>query len=122
MIVDVSTFPDLDLSGRWIDEDASIIECFRRGITQPAGALEYSPEDGFYLRTLLSRGIDQRLTYAYEDALETQAKRDERVAAATATVTYDVSTETLFALVVLRHSFTTTTRTKRHYRKPKAIW
>lgn len=86
--MDVSTFPDLDVSGRDIDEDASIFECLRRGLSMPAGTLEYAPDQGFDIRALLSRGLDVSRLFSVEDAIAAQARRDERIAGARATATY----------------------------------
>lgn len=86
--MDVSTFPDLDVSGRDIDEDASIIECLRRGLSMSAGTLDYAPEQGFDIRALLSRGVNTAQLFSVEDAVAAQARRDERIAQARATATY----------------------------------
>lgn len=99
--MDVSTFPDLDVTGNELTEDASIIECLRRGLSQPAGSLSYSPEDGFDLRAILSRAVDLRRTFVIEDAVQAQALRDERVAKASVSVSYDVSTEAVRGTILL---------------------
>lgn len=84
--MDVSTFPDLDVSGRDIGEDDSILECLRRGLMMPAGTLAYDPGQGFDLRAILSRSMGPSDYYAIEDAVEAQARRDERIAKARAKV------------------------------------
>lgn len=86
--MDVSTFPDLDVSGRDIGEDASILECLRRGLSMSAGTLDYAPDQGFDIRAILSRGIDPAQIYSIEDAVAAQARRDERVSRARATASY----------------------------------
>lgn len=87
MITDVSTFPDLDDSGRGIDDDTSILECLRRGLSMPAGTLAYAPEQGFDLRALLSQASIASDASRIEGAIEDQALRDERVGAARCSVT-----------------------------------
>lgn len=87
--MDVSTYPDLDISGRTLDEDDSILQCLHRGLDQSAGKLAYAPEDGFPLRALLSRGIDPARIFVIESKIEDQAKLDERISAAKASLSLD---------------------------------
>ncbi len=95
--MDVSTYPDLDITGRDLTEDESIVECLRRGLSQPPGTLSYSPSDGFDLRALLSRATDLRSLYVIDGAIEAQALRDERVAKASFTVAWEANGEVLRA-------------------------
>lgn len=98
--MDVSTFPDLDVSGRDIEEDASILECLRRGLSMSAGTLDYAPDQGFDIRALLSRGIDTARLYSVEDAVAAQARRDERIARARATATYQAEALSISLVLV----------------------
>lgn len=106
--MDVSTYPDLDLTGRWITEDESILECLRRALEQSPTKLDYAPDSGWPLLTLLSRAVDTRRIYQFEDAIEAQALRDERVSKATVDLSY--VDERLSGTIVLVKSDATTLR------------
>lgn len=94
--MDVETYPDLDVTGREItDDDAAIIEALRRGLSQPPGTLDYDPAQGFDLRALLSRQLGPGDVSLISGRVEAQAKRDERIARARATVEWSPATERL---------------------------
>lgn len=84
--MDVSTFPDLDDSGRSIGEDESILQCLRRGFTTTPTELSYAPDEGFDLRTMLSRAARLSDASEIEARMEEQATRDERIDGAFAEV------------------------------------
>lgn len=85
MNTDISTFDDLDDTGRGIDEDESILQCLRRACLTVPGELAYAPDEGVPLRALLSRAHTDNGSEV-EAAIEAQAIRDDRVAKASATL------------------------------------
>lgn len=91
--MDVATWPDLDVTGREIDdEDDAIIEALRRGLSQGPGTLSYDPAQGFSLMAVLSRQLGAGDLSLISGRIEAQAVRDERIQRARATVTFVEST------------------------------
>jgi hypothetical protein len=94
---DVSTFPDLNVTGQKIDETKSVAECVLRRWVTPAGSLSYDRDAGYDLRDLLNDDLTASDLRRHSSRAAIEAEKDERVRSMTVSMTLDPST---FRLVV----------------------
>lgn len=118
--VDVSTYPDLDPSGRNITNGRAIAECAARRLTTTPGLLEYTDDDDCIdIRAYLSTATDARDLYRIAGRVERIIIRDERVKAVraevitsgdemTVTAQIDPVTGATFTLVISVNQITVT--------------
>lgn len=98
---DVSTFPGLDPAFRDITGRRAIAECIARRYMTPRGFLDYAPNDGFDVRSALSRAMSGRELATLRAEMTAEAEKDERVRSATVDVTVDLEAESIRARVEL---------------------
>lgn len=85
---DVSTYPDLDPSGRNITDGRAVAECAARRLMTSAGLLSYTDDDDCLdLREFLSGSVRPSVLFALASRIEGIVERDERVLSANAEVT-----------------------------------
>lgn len=90
---DVSTFPDLDPTFSPITGRRAVGEAIARRLETPrGGGLFYNPAYGYDLRSAMNSAQSPSSLAAIAAAVENEAVQDERVSAATATVTLDNAT------------------------------
>lgn len=84
---DVSTYPDLDPSGRNITSGRAVAECAARRLMTKPGLLSYTDdEDCIDLREYLSGATDRRALFSLASRVEAVVARDERVKSVSAGV------------------------------------
>lgn len=86
-----------DLPIRWepyVDGIANLARAIARRLTTPRGGLFYAPDYGLDIRGMIggTRRADE--FSSWESAIAAEAEKDDRVDAATATVTYDFANAT----------------------------
>ena len=96
---DVSTFPDMDATGRTISGTRALAECSLRRLTTPEGSLEYDTEFGYDLRDLVNEDLDARDLRRHQTRAEMQLELDERIRSASVTLTLNTATSTLMVRV-----------------------
>lgn len=92
---DVSTFPDLDVTGRDISDVRAIAECTLRRFTSEEGSLAYDKTFGKDIRDLLNEDMTERDARREEQRLATQAELDERILRADVSLTLEPSAHKL---------------------------
>lgn len=88
---DVSTFPDLDKTGRTISDNLALAECCLRRLTTDEGSLDYDLDFGRNLSELLNEDLDERELRREEALAAQQLELDERIATASVTLSLDRS-------------------------------
>jgi hypothetical protein len=89
---DVSTFPDLDVTGRGIKDTRSVAECVLRRWSIPHGSLSYDPDAGYDLRDLLNEDLDDSDLRKHEVGAALEAEKDERVRSMSVSMALDPRT------------------------------
>lgn len=84
---DVSTFPDLDVTGREIEDVRAIAECTLRRFTTEEGSVDYDRSFGRDIRDLLNEDMTERDARREERRLANQAEFDERILRADVSLT-----------------------------------
>jgi hypothetical protein len=92
---DVSTFPDLNVTGKTIRDTKSVAECVLRRWMTPNGSLSYDPEAGYDLRDILNDDLDASDLRRHESMAAIEAEKDERVRSCRVSFSLDASTFTL---------------------------
>jgi predicted HTH transcriptional regulator len=92
---DVSTFPDLDVTGRGISDKRSVAEAVLRRWTTEEAQLEYDRDAGFDLRDLLNEDLSASDLRRYAARAGIEAEKDERIQRMTVTMELDASKFTL---------------------------
>lgn len=92
---DVLVLPDLDTSFTPRRDTAAVADAFARRLSTPRGTLWDDPNYGFDIRDFLNDEVTPGLLAAIRSGIEAQAEQDERIFACTASVEYELSTETL---------------------------
>lgn len=92
---DVSTFPDLDVTGNAIGGVRSIAECTLRRFMTEEASIDYDRKFGRNIRDLLNGDFTQRELRREESRLANQAEEDERIRRADVTLTLDEARHTL---------------------------
>jgi hypothetical protein len=77
--LDVSTFPDLDVTGRTIGGVRVVAECTLRRLTTPNGTLEYDPDFGRDVRDLLNEDFDEQDLRREQVGIANEVEKDERI-------------------------------------------
>lgn len=94
---DFSGVLDIDPALTVVTGYRCLAEALARRLTTPAGRLLGAPDYGHDLRQYINSGFRNTSTIAL--AIENECLKDERVAGVTATVTYEVGTQTLTAQI-----------------------
>lgn len=92
---DVSTFPDLDVTGNSITGLRTIAEACLRRLSTPEGSLEYDPDYGYDLRDLLNEDLDARDLRRHAARAEIELEKDERIARADVVLSLEPTTHKL---------------------------
>jgi hypothetical protein len=92
---DVSTFPDLDVTGRKITGARVVAECCLRRLTTQADTLGYDPDFGYDLRDLLNEDFSDSELRRHEARAAIEVEKDERIRRADVTLTLNHATHTL---------------------------
>lgn len=92
---DVSTFPDLDVTGREIEGVRAVAECTLRRFMSEEGATSYDRTFGRDIRDLLNEDMTERDARREEQRLATQAELDERILRASVSLTLEPSAHKL---------------------------
>lgn len=92
---DVSTFPDLDVTGNTITGVRVIAEACLRRLMTPEGSLSYDPDYGYDLSELLNEDLEDRELRRHAARAELELEKDERILNARVELTLDASTHTL---------------------------
>jgi phage baseplate assembly protein W len=92
---DVLALPNLDQSMTPVSDSRVVSEAVARRFLTPRGALTFHPDYGYDLRANLNDDIDDAALYRIKSELEMEAGQEERVAQATAEVSYDARTQAL---------------------------
>jgi hypothetical protein len=93
---DVSTFPDLDVTGRGITGPRVVAECTLRRLTTAAGSLEYDKDFGYDVRELLNEDLSDIELRREQARIAMEVEKDERVASADVRLVLDRVTMKLF--------------------------
>lgn len=93
--VDVVTYPSLDPSFRLLQGIQVLAERLYRRFTTPKNFLTFQPGDGLDLRSFLSKAMTNREVQALKAQVEKEARKDQQVDDATATVVFNQSAESL---------------------------
>lgn len=88
---DVSTFPDLNVTGQQVSDTRSVVECCLRRLITPNGSLSYDRDFGYDLRDLLNDDLTDAELRRYEARIAIELEKDERVRSADASLAWDVS-------------------------------
>ncbi len=92
---DVSTFPDLDVTGRTISGARCVAECTLRRLTTEEGTLDYDRDFGRDIRDLLNADVTPKEIRREEIRVANEIEKDERVLRADVTMTLDEQKQTL---------------------------
>lgn len=106
--VDVVTYPSLDPNFTLLKGMNCVAERVYRRFSTQRGSLTFHPDDGLDIRAMLSKGMTSRQLAAIKGAVEAEAKKDEQVDDATASVDFDEPTFTLTIQLSLKASDDTT--------------
>jgi phage baseplate assembly protein W len=96
---DIYCVDDIDPAFAIVSGTRALSQAIARRLSTPRGALFYDLDYGFDLTAFLNADIDDRLLFQIGVGVENEARKDERVRDATATVTYDKQTEKLSVVV-----------------------
>lgn len=86
---DVSTSPDLDMSGETVSGVRAIAECTLRRFTTDADTLDYDPDFGRNLQDLLNEDFGDGDIEREQAGAETEAEKDERILSASVSMVLD---------------------------------
>lgn len=92
---DVLVFPGLDETFTLINDGRVLAEALARRLLTPRGTLPFHADYGFDLRNYVNESMTQDVLYRLKAAVERECELDERVLAASATVTYGYQTQAL---------------------------
>lgn len=100
---DVSTFTngDLDPAFRWISGRRVVAERVARRLYTDVDLLEYAPDGCLDIRAFLSGGVDNATLLRLASRITAIAERDESVATADATVSWNDATQALKVRIAL---------------------
>lgn len=76
---DVSTYPDLDVSGLWLTGGRVVAEACVRRLETPTGLLSWEPSAGYDLRAWMHRGYQARELALLGARVAQECEADERV-------------------------------------------
>ncbi len=86
---DVSTFPDLNVTGQQTLDARSVAECTLRRWLTAAGSLAYDRDAGYDLRDLLNDDLTAADLRRHEALAAIEAEKDERVRSMTVKMTLE---------------------------------
>jgi phage baseplate assembly protein W len=98
---DVSCFPDLDPLGTLVSGKTALAQAIARRLTTPRGGLFYDTNYGTDLRLYLNEGMTSEAQSRIKAAIESECRKDERVASATADVTFNAAAQSLAVSISL---------------------
>lgn len=98
--IDIASIPDLDPGFTLVSGYRELGEAIARRLETPRGSLWYAPDYGTDIRGRLNDSIDAASSddpaiHAIKNDIEREAEKDQRVLAATADVTFDLSSSVL---------------------------
>jgi phage baseplate assembly protein W len=96
---DVSCFPDLEGTGSLISGKLVLAQALARRLTTARGSLFYDKNYGTDLRMYLNEGLTNEAIWRVKASVESECLKDERVARASADVSFSLETETLHVLI-----------------------
>lgn len=110
--VDIVTYPSLDPNFALLTGIRALAERIYRRFLTPRGFMTFHPGDGLDIRAFLSKGINSRQLASIRGLVEEEAKKDEQVDDADATVDFDEPSESLsIALAITASDSSTFTMT-----------
>lgn len=92
---DVSTFPDLNVTGVAIKSKRAVAERVLRRWVTPSGSLDYDPDAGYDLRDLLNDDLTTADLRRHASLAGMEAEKDEAVQTMTVTMTFEPDSLTL---------------------------
>ena len=98
---DVSTFPDLDPTFAELTGPNALGQAIARRLMTPRGTLDYDPDYGLDVRSLLSAAFDDRRVFSVRAQLQAEIEKDERVLSASVALEVVPEASTLRAHVAL---------------------
>lgn len=103
--IDVSCVDDLDPTFALVSGPVALAQALARRLATPRGGLFYDGTYGYDLRAILNASVeDFGGTFAIASAVEAECMKDERVARAGATVSFNRGTEKLTVAVAIEGS------------------
>lgn len=92
---DVSTFPDLNVTGVAIESKRAVAERVLRRWMTPSGSLSYDPDAGYDLRDLLNDDLTASDLRRHASLAGMEAEKDEAVQTMTVTMAFESDSRTL---------------------------